>query len=165
MNRDEVMSKPETDAKPAKAAPDPFANTPWTIDIDVWLEREGSDPPFRLETYLGRNRNGDIIFENHRRDGFIINFNLRDPYNTGYLFPADKDEALYSAAGAACPSAKGQWGPFKAESVTNGNRTLVVRNLNNGKQIFGYAMQVTKTGGRPFLLLDPGGDNQNGSSS
>lgn len=152
--------KEETPGSKAKAS-DPLSNKPWTIDIDVWLEPKGGQP-FYLETYLPLKGNGDIIFENHRRDGFIINFNLRDPRNTGYLFPNDLSEALYSATGSGCPNSKGQWPQFEAQEVTNGNSTLVVRNRNNGKQIFGYTLRVKN--GTAWMDLDPGGDNQNGQS-
>ncbi len=157
-----TTEKKETASGPKTEATDPFANTPWTIDIDVWLEPKGGKP-FYLETYLPLRGNGDIIFENHRRDGFIINYNLRDPRNTGYLFPNDLTEALYSATGGGCPTSKGQWPQFEAQEVTNGNRTLVVRNRNNGKQSFGYTLRVTD--GTNWQDLDPGGDNQNGNSN
>lgn len=160
MNREEVMSKPKTSAKPAKATvADPFANTAWTVDVDIWLEPKGGKP-FYLETYLPRT-NDDIRFENHRRDGFIINFNLRG--NTNFRFPNNLADALYSSTGPGCPTVQGQWPQFAAQGVTNGNRTLVVRNRNNGQQIFGYTLRVTD--GTSWRDLDPGGDNQNGQSN
>lgn len=169
MNRDQVISRGmrETSAGTAaeKTAVGTTTNDPWVVAVDVWLQPDGSDPPFVLETYLPKNAHGEIVFENHRRDGFIINFNLQDPHGTGYLFPNDLKEALYSAAGRGCPTNKGQWPQFEARSVTNGNRTLEVRNRNQGKQVFGYTLRVTKTGGAPYLDLDPGGENQNGGSS
>jgi hypothetical protein len=163
MNRDEVMSAPHgvSEAKATKAVADPFANQPWTIDVDVWLEPKDGKP-FYLETYLPRDANDDIIFKNHRRDGFRVNFNLRDPRNTGYLFPNDLTEALYSATGTRCPTSKGQWPQFAAEGVTNGTRTLVVRNRNNARQAFGYTLRVTN--GTGWQDLDPGGVNDNGQA-
>lgn len=162
-NRDEVVTLPESASDTARAMTSSPPPDPWTVDIDVYLEPEGTDPPFFLETYLPVNSAGEIVFQNHLRDGFIINFNLKDPHNTGYLFPDDEDQALYSAKGKGCPASKGQWGQFKAiEVVKPGNTTLVVRNLNQSGQqgAFGYTLRVTD--GSKWRDLDPGGDNQNG---
>jgi hypothetical protein len=162
-NRNEVMALPESSSETARANASVRPPDPWIVDVDVYLEPEGTDPPFQMETYLPINSANEIEFQNHLRDGFIIKFNLKDPHNTGYLFPGDKDEALYSAKGTGCPTSKGQWGQFKAiEVVKPGNKTLVVRNLNqSGHQgQFGYTLRVTN--GTKWRDLDPGGDNQNG---
>ena len=163
-DRDEVMTAPKSQSETtrAKTSGETAPPEPWTVDIDVYLQPEGTDPPFYLETYLPVNSANEIVFQNHLRPGFIINFNLQDPHNTGYLFPDDEDEALYSAKGKGCPTSKGQWGQFKATEVKPGNRTLVVRNLNQGGHTgpFGYTLRVTN--GSKWRDLDPGGDNQNG---
>ena len=162
-NRDEVITLPEAASETARAKTSLRPPEPWVVDIDVYLEPEGVDPPFFLETILPVNSDGEIVFQNHLRDGFIINFNLKDPEETGYLFPDDEDEALYSSKGKGCPTSKGQWGQFKAmEVVKPANTTLVVRNLNQSGQQgqFGYTLRVTD--GSKWRELDPGGDNQNG---
>ena len=137
----------------------------WVVDVDVHLNRDGEEPPFYLETYLPKSKDGEICFHNNDRPGFLIRFNLLDPHHTGYLFPNDTDEALYSAKGAGCPTSKGQWGQFTAVGVENGNTTLVVKNLNQSghEGAFGYTLRVTKGG--DWKNLDPGGLNQNGLSS
>jgi hypothetical protein len=164
-NRDEVIELPESASETARANTSVQPPDPWVVDIDVYLEPEGSDPPFFLETILPVNSDGEIVFQNHLRDGFILKYNLKDPYETGYLFPDDKEEALYSSKGKGCPSSKGQWGQFKAEEVVKpGNTTLIVRNRNQSGHTgqFGYTLRVTKDKGATYLPLDPGGDNQNG---
>ncbi len=133
----------------------------WVVDVDVYLEREGADPPFHFETYLPMGANNVITFENHDRGGFLIRYNLRDPHKTGYLFPDDPDEALYSAKGEDCPHTRGQWSQFTAVEVQSENTTLLVKNLNQSPQDFGYTLRVVKDG--RWRELDPGGVNQNGN--
>lgn len=163
-DREQVMASPEPQPVPMSMSAAQKLKA-WDVEIDVYLELD-RDPPFRLETCLPVNSAGEILFENHGRPGFIINFNLQDPDGTGYRFPDDEDEALYAAKGNVCPTSKSSWGQFKPLDVKNDNRTLVVRNLNQkgeeGK--FGYALRVTKDDGKTFLLLDPIGDNRNGHS-
>ena len=160
------MSRSQTGASPPRPLADPFANKEWTVDVDVWLDLHSSGLRFTLETYLPRNpANDNIIFHNHRRPGYIVRFNLRDPRNTGYVFPNNPADALSSSTGPGCPTGPGQWPGFAAAAVTNGGRSLEVRNRNNGHQDFSYTMWVSTTGSAPFTPLDPGGEDRNGPAS
>jgi len=109
------------------------------------------------------NDQGEIVFRNRGRHGFVILFHLHDHTGHGYYFPGPPDlkEALWSAVGAGCPTCAGQWPEFSTVRVTNKNMTLVVRNLNDTKTKFGYVLRVTNDNG-DILELDPGGDNENG---
>ena len=143
--------------------------SPWTVDVDVYLESDGSKPKFRIESYLQNQPNGDLVFYNNGRPGFIIFFHLHDETNSSYLFPSPslKDEALWSKEGKGCPPDDygRQWDQFTALRVEPDRKTLVVRNLNDTKIQFGYTLRVTKDDGAHYLPLDPGGDNQNGSAT
>lgn len=142
---------------------------PKEVDIKVFLDL-GKDPPFHLQCdeLPKGTKNGDFVFTNDHFPGFILNYVLQEP-TTGYRFPDDLDEALYSAKTTTCPTSKGQWGQFKAKSVSSDNKTLVVRNMNqHGHEgQFSYTLRVTKTphnADAEYLDLDPGGTNTNGSA-
>ena len=169
MNTDEVMSAPQTESETFSSPAQAPKNLAWHVDIDVYLEPEGTQPPFYLETYLPKDANGQIIFENHGRDGFKINFNLHDPHSTGYCFPSNskKDEAVWSELGdGACPSSA-KADVLKVLRVEPGEMTVVVYNRNPepAQGEFGYTLRVTKDDGLNYLALDPGGINQNGRVS
>jgi hypothetical protein len=144
------------------------------VEMKVFLKNDNPvefdlvpDPP--LPQGPGDN---DFIFSNDGKNGFMLRFVLQDQTNSNsplaaYRFPDDKDEALYSAKGMGCPRTKGQWAQFKAKEVETGNKILVVRNLNQYKEKFGYTLRLTKTPHNPnpdCIDLDPGGENTNGSS-
>lgn len=143
--------------------------SPKTVTVDVVLKPNKS-PPFELETNdLPVGKDGELIFRNDHFPGFIIHFRLKHPSH-GYLFPDSSipdhlDESLYSSPGASCPTSKGQWGQFKAQSVEDNGRTLVVRNMNGFKTKFGYTLRVTDDAGASYLDLDPIGGNENGPIS
>jgi hypothetical protein len=140
---------------------------PWLVDVDVYLE-DPVGPKFRMETSLPTRGEGDkkvIVFENRRRPGFDIKFNLIDESAQGYCFPRKESEALWSRRGPGCPPVNygQQWDEFKVERVVEPDRTiLVVHNANMTKTEFGYTLRVTNDDGRTFVDLDPGGSNQNG---
>lgn len=141
--------------------------SPWDVDVDVYLYAADHDPPFRLDSYLQSKPDGDLVFNNRRRPGFIVNFHLHDETGEGYLFPktSDEDEALWSRMGEGCPPDHygQQWEEFKVQRIINSRQTLVVRNLNQTPTKFGYTLRVTKDDGKTYRDLDPGGDNQNGN--
>jgi len=141
--------------------------SPWDVDVDVYIYAEDHDPPFRLESYLQTAPDGDLVFKNRRRPGFIVKFHLHDETGEGYLFPkaSDEDEALWSRAGDGCPPDNygEQWEEFKVQRIIHNRQTLVVRNLNQTTTHFGYTLRVTKDDGKTYRDLDPGGDNQNGN--
>ena len=138
-------------------------NSHWEVEVDVYLEAATDPPQFSIETSMPVNEDGEIVFKNRGRHGFVILFNLHDLTGQGYYFPGPPDlkEALWSAEGAGCPACAGQWSQFSTIRVTNKNMTLVVRNLNDTVTQFGYILRVTKDDNN-YLALDPGGDNQNG---
>lgn len=136
--------------------------------------RPGEDPPFLLQSNdLPTGRDGELIFKNDGHPGFWVNYKLDESFGD-YVFPNDKDQALCSAVIAdgqnSCPD-EGVWSEFYPHKVKDGNRTLVVRNINGklpkGKDEvrFGYTLYVTenRNGDGDFLGLDPIGSNQNGN--
>jgi hypothetical protein len=141
--------------------------SPWDVDVDVYLRPDGEEPPFKMQSCLPRNPDGEFVFDNCGRHGFQIHFHLKDPHKTGYLFPrsAQLREALWSWPRPECPPENHgeQWREFKAVRVSPDGKTLVVRNLNETETKFGYTLRVTKDGGDSYRDLDPIGENKNGS--
>jgi hypothetical protein len=141
--------------------------SPWDVDVDVYLFAEDHDPPFKIVSYLQEKPEGDLVFRNRRRPGFVVKFHLHDETGEGYEFPkpSHEHEALWSTIGEGCPPKNsGQWDEFKVQRIINNRQTLVVRNLNETKTKFGYTLRVTKNDGKTYRDLDPGGDNLNGNS-
>jgi hypothetical protein len=114
------------------------------------------------------------VFNNAGRPGFKVKFRLYDNTNggngSGYAFPqgTNKQDGIWSIVGSSgCPSS-GIWQVFDQNSlaVTDNGATLVALNPNPSpaQGDFRYTLNVTKTGGPPYLPLDPGGTNNNGSS-
>lgn len=161
---------------------------PREVDVDVILnpngvalpkenERpDGYNLPFKLESNdMTVGPNNLLTFDNRQFgefcDGFVVRFRLKDPHNTGYVFPEDESEALWvqkaGAGGSApCPEKESRWGQFKPKEV-KGEKVLVVRNYNHKdhKSKFGYTLRVTlnrNANPMKFAHLDPPGDNTNG---
>lgn len=148
---------------------------PWDAEIDVTLTSDGTPPQFSIATCLPVDPSGNIIFNNAGRPGFRLTFRLYDDTNggngSGYTFPqgANKADAIWSEIEAnGCPSS-GVWNVFPTSSIVvqDSGMTLVVHNPNPcpAQGLFRYTLNVTKTGAPPYLALDPGGSNQNGSTS
>ena len=140
--------------------------TPWQVDVDVYVYDEKATPPFRIESYLQTSEGGRLQFHNRGRHGFLVNFQLHDETGEGYQFPKPNElaKALRSQAGASCPPpGVGQWREFTAERIIQNRSVLVVRNLNESKTEFWYALCITKDDGATYRDLDPGGDNWNGN--
>lgn len=146
-----------------------MSKEPVTRDITVELvpTPNGEDPvSYKINE-------SDLVFRNDGHPGFVVNFNLSDPHNTGYLFPDSKTEAMWVhkiivGDPDPCPKTAVHWPEFQAQKVLNGNTTLEVRNLNEHKHLFAFALRVTQTPHDPqpvLVPLDPIGDNQNGSTS
>ena len=141
---------------------------PRTVDIDVYLQAPGSNPPFKLDSDLP-GKDGNYAFKNKNHPGLIVGFHLHDELNPGYSFPdaSNLQDAVWSQLGSTCPTS-GIWEVFQPLSVENDGKTLMAYNENptaggNGLGAFHYTLNVTKTGGPPYLALDPGGDDQNGA--
>jgi len=150
---------------------------PWQIQMDVYLEDDQSDPPkFRIECPLPIKevKPGEtyVVFQNKCRPGFDILFHLHDETHKGYTFPKHADEAVWSKIGTTCPDER--WGKNEVLSpkrVLPDGLTLVVNNNNDKKEdgspigLFRYTLNVGLNGEKPYLQLDPGGDDQNGMRS
>lgn len=140
----------------------------WPAEVDVRLKRAGVDPQFEITSSLPRNAAGDLIFENNGRPGFVISFNLIDQSGGNYLFPSRAHEAVWSAKGTQCPRSPAHQ-VFEPLRVAAQGKTLVVRNDNPGPDHggpigpFRYSLRATNDDGVSYLLLDPGGENMNGS--
>lgn len=156
--------------------------SPRSTTITVYLKSVGPPPEcvadFDIVTTLktsGGGHNPPIIFQNGGYDGFDITFDLVDLTNngagSGYRFPKNSDDAVWSQIGTTCPltpisdvftNVKVQ-GPKK---LTVFNENPDVGN-NEGQGYFQYTLNVTtdKNGnGPPYVHLDPGGINMNGGS-
>lgn len=139
------------------------------VTIKVDLKSDGDPPEFVLTPIPPlpkfNSKKNDFAFYNEGEDGFLLRFTLQGNA-LGYCFPDDEDEALYSALGTECPKTAGQWEQFKANNVTDNNKTLVVINRNDYEAEFAYTLRVKKmVGGKTkWLPLDPGGLNKNGST-
>ena len=151
---------------------------PWLVQVDVYLEDDTTTPPtFRVESCLpnkvrqfGGRDEKYLVFENNLRPGFKILFQLHDlTTHGGYTFPRRPDDAVWSKIGEDCPHAGTSEGNevFDPVRIIEPDRTTLVVRFENTNPIgdFRYTLNVTKTGERPFLELDPGGTGMNGQSS
>lgn len=140
-----------------------------TVNVKVVLEPPGSNPPFHFESDdLPIGKDNVIYFSNCGKfKGFLIHYTIDNSANPGFLFPTHAhgndhlDQALWVSETGPCPRKATYWDSvFKARSVENGGRTLVVWNKNAKVQDFFYTLRVVN--GANWLDLDPGGSNQNG---
>ena len=153
----------------------------WEVDIDVYLKSVGPPPEYKADFEMKAclpvdAANKNITFYNQGRPGFVINFRLYDNTNggagSGYEFPnppsvpgKESAWAMWSRQGKGCPPQNhGQWSEFTSQSVKDQGQTLVVVNQNQTVTEFGYTLRVTNDGGKCFVDLDPGGNNQNGNN-
>jgi hypothetical protein len=142
---------------------------PQEVDVTVVL-KPNQVPPFELKS--NKLQGGRLTFQNDHFPGFYVNFRLEDPQQTGYVFPNNENLALAAQRiqndNDECPRQGQTFGQFKPVKVTDSNKTLRVRNLNQFAARFGYSLFVTTTpndDSGQFLMLDPIGENQNGPSS
>ena len=140
---------------------------PKKADVFVVLDTEHPTLKFHLEsTDLPIGPDGELYFKNCGHPGFDVYFHLKDPKNLGYRFPLDEDAAVSSQVGrGVCPTEASVHQVFKPKAVTNGQKTLCVKNANKKQEEFGYTLWVSKDGNPPYKDLDPGGFNQNGPES
>lgn len=110
-----------------------------------------------------------LTFKNNNHPGFIVNFVIDDPQNTGYLFPADKDKAMWcKTIGAVdeCVTHSEHWDGFKATGVSSDFKTLTVSNPNLAQQRFAFTLRFTKNPQSGNCIdWDPIGNDQNGPRS
>jgi hypothetical protein len=141
----------------------PPPGEPWHPVVNVVLDPDNEKFKFQSDD-IEVGPNNEITFDNDGQPGFVITFHLEEP-RYGYRFPEDLKAALWSIDEPECPTEEHRWGQFKAKAVNNNGIDLVVRNLNEKKRTFGYALLVTDDGGQTFWPLDPVGTNNNGSTS
>jgi len=138
------------------------------------LQPVGDDP---LPPPSGPNQT--LTFQNDPHgvphNGVTIDFVLIDQTGQGYAFPPNNNKAyaVSSAMGPTngCP-AQGTNEVLSPVNVSPDNKTLSVHNPNQNQQPngpnlvgnFSYVLWVTKTGGAPYVPLDPGGNNMNGAT-
>lgn len=147
----------------------------WDVEVDVYLHSE-TPGDFTVESYLqsSSSNSQDLVFFNRGHNGFDVTFYLIDETGLGYRFPDppnDKD-AIWSQLMGVCPIPP-CWDVFPQHriQVKDAGTTLVAYNPNpevaggGGQGKFTYCLNVTKDGKKPYLPLDPGGVNQNGSTS
>jgi hypothetical protein len=158
---------------PMAASPAQPAQKPWSVQIDVYLESDGPNPKFHVESCLpfdpAVTTEKILVFRTNHRPGFDILFQLHDLTGKGYRFPKRADDGVWSKKGGTCPNTAAHE-VFQPIRVIEPDRTaLVVHNENPGDEKggaigkFRYTLNVTTTDGAPFLPLDPGGDDQNGA--
>lgn len=143
------------------------------IELPPEHERpNGYELPFKLESEdLEVGSDNSLTFANKGRPGFLIHYHLEDPHSSGYVFPDDESEAMWSQEAASpdqipCPNRTSHWPQFIGKDVKSGKKVLVVRNFNRKKAKFGYTLRVTQNPSLvpiKFAHLDPPGDNENGS--
>ena len=142
--------------------------SPWEVDVYVYLDSvtDPNDPQVRIETCLPLDsadpQNRTIVFHNRHRKGFNISFHFEDLTGGNYRFPQLRDDPIWSQMGPTCPTVKPRGEVLEPKSVEQNGERLVVHNPNSGAVVgqFKYSLRVTN-GGVP-IILDPGGDNQNG---
>ena len=141
---------------------------PKQIDVEVMVIEDSSAPDgVKFELSSGIGTPGKLTFKNNKHPGFIVNFDLIDPSNTGCKFVHDKDDAMWvriidPQTPDPCPRCEMHWDQFKAQAVANNNTRLTVRNLNEYVQDFAFSLRFTKPGVASPILYDPIGSNQNG---
>jgi hypothetical protein len=144
----------------------------WDVDVYVYLHSE-TIGDFTVESYLQSDpHSNQLIFYNRRHPGFDVNFHLIDETGFGYRFPqpAHREDGIWSQLGTTCPtSAAPVWDVFVRDSIDVRDRGLTVRahNPNEAPAVgeFRYTLNVSRDGEPPYLPLDPGGTNNNGSTS
>lgn len=145
---------------------------PWSVDVYVYLQ-SGTLGDFSIESYLQSNPTSkNLIFYNRHHPGFIVNFHLIDETNSGYRFPlaSNAEDGIWSQMGDQCPTSDNPvWDVFTFESikVSDQGMTLSAYNPNVAPVLgdFRYTLNVSQGGTAPYLPLDPGGTNQNGSTT
>lgn len=137
-------------------------------DIRVILTPDSSWPDGIKKEFKSNLANGDqLTFKNNKHPGFIVNFIIDDPQNTGYLFPADKKKALWvkktTAGSNDCVTQPAYWDGFEATGVSPDFKTLTVSNPNHDVQLFVFTLRFTKNPQSGNCIdWDPGGSDQNG---
>ena len=143
------------------------AKKPRSIDVGLAPNPTGNPPLlFTIDEHK-------LTFSNDHHPGFLVQFDILDPQNTGYKFPDSVADAMWvqaiqSAGPNTCPSVPMYWDGFKGLNVTNSNMSLVVDNPNSAEQLFAFTLRFTKTPhkAKPDCVpFDPIGSDKNGPTS
>lgn len=150
----------------------------WVVMIDVFLNSVDAtgEPDFDIRTCLPTKmvasdpKHPEIQFDNAGRPGFSVEFRLFDNTNgglgSGYRFPLEAKDGVWSQAGNGCPLGPAyEIFPEDELDVENKGLTLVGCNPNPSpaQGPFRYTLNVSIGGNPPYIPLDPGGNNMNGS--
>lgn len=146
--------------------------TAQTVNVDIILTPDANEPNgIRFEMDSSFKKGSELTFKNNNKgDWFEVDFNIVDKGKTGYLFPDDCKKAMYvkpvTDVSEACPddwNCPEFWPQFAATNVTNNNRRLHVKNLNETVQLYKFCLWFTKTpeANGPCIPFDPIGSNQN----
>jgi hypothetical protein len=144
---------------------------PKNENVTVVLTRDPSWPDgIKKEFQSNLGSGSQLTFRNNNHPGFNVNFVISDPDNTGYLWPQNKQDALWSkkipAGSNECLTAEEHWQGFQATGVSADFRTLTVSNPNRKQQRFTFTLRFTlDPQNGPCIDWDPIGDDQNGPRS
>lgn len=127
---------------------------------------------FALNENNGKGPVQKIRFENNKHPGLIVYFNIRDPDDTGLLFPPVPEDALWVAAPIGqgkspppCPTQASRWAgfvPLSVEQDANGNNTQLIAYYRNLKvEQCRFALRFLWPDGTAEDY-DPIGDGQDG---
>ena len=142
---------------------------PTPVDIKFSIKRGGGG---KLKGKFCKNPPGkeeEVEFDNVNSDGLIVSFTLTDDDGTGLRFPDQLARAIWvhpvKDKQDDCPDKQVSWSGFEPIAVSNGNRTLQVRNPNTCAQLFKFSLNLTKSptdANAPLERWDPIGSNRNG---
>ncbi len=154
-------------------ADDP-TNYPPEPPYEYWLETDDSN--------IGKKKGKALIFNNEQNgrkyDGFDIIFEIVDHTRKDFKFMdigalpnGDPDPncapmwvRTVKDFGDTCPDHQ-FWDQFTSMKVYAGNKKLHVRNMNDCKQLFKFALMFSRnpSQGPCEIMYDPDGTNQNGA--
>lgn len=109
----------------------------------------------------------ELTFRNKNHPGFIVDFVIHDPQGTGYLFPEDKDKAMWctrlNGGSKECATVGDHWNGFEATAVSADFKTLTVSNPNLNQERFAFTLRFTQDPQKGNCIdWDPIGNDMNG---
>lgn len=163
---------------------------PKKLDVTVHIKDDPTklppEPPYDFSLEYddgkgGKKKGNDIFFHNEidgkKYDGFDVTFEIDDHTGKGFKFMDDATTAsgdpdpdcapmwvkTVNNFGESCPSRQ-FWDQFKTVKVSGSNSKLHVRNENDYKQEFKFALLFSRNPqqGPCEIMYDPDGTNGNG---
>jgi hypothetical protein len=146
------------------SAPPTLKNVPFDLKMSGSGELKGK--------FDKESKDEEVVFDNETDGGLIVRFILDDDDDTGLLFPDDHTRAIWvkpvkDKNEKTCPTEGDKWDVFTPLRVTDNNRTLEVRNTNQCRATFKFALNFTEKphdSGAKLISWDPIGENRNGGS-